>query len=105
MFADQAEEIEIFFRGLAGEIVQGFGLYFGAQDYADFFVPALIDAIEFLSASVDQLLDDAAFLFEAWRGKRAAFDGIEDAEKMLAFAEDNLRSAHGLAFLRVAYQV
>ena len=105
VLADQAQEVKIFPGRLAGKIVESFGFYFGAEDYADFFVPALIDAIQFLGARVDQLFDDAAFLFEARRGQRAAFDGIENAEKMLAFAKNNLRSAHGLALLRVAYQI
>jgi hypothetical protein len=54
---------------------------------------------------VNQLLDDAALLFESRRGKSAAFHGIEDAQEVLAFAKDNLGSPHSFSLCCVSYQV
>src|SRR5215469_11016516 len=89
VLADETQQIEIFFGSLARQLVEHFGLYFRAQDGANFFVPAGIDAIELLRARVDQPFDDAALLVETRRRQRAALDGIENAKEMLPFAKNN----------------
>ena len=90
VLADQAQQIEIFFGRLARKLIEQLGFHFGAQHGADFFVPAGIDSVELLRARVDQAFDHAALLIETRRGQRAAFDGIENAKEMLAFAENDL---------------
>lgn len=105
VLADEAKQVEVFFWRLARELVEELRLYFGAEDRADFFVPARIDAIEFLRARVDQSFNHATLLIEARRGERAAFDGIENAKEMLAFAENDLRSANGFALPGIANQI
>lgn len=90
MLADQAKQVEVFLRSLPRELVEKFRLHFGAQHCADFFIPSWIDAIELLRARMDQAFDHAALLIETRRGQRAAFDGIENAKEMLAFAENDL---------------
>ena len=105
MLADEPQQVEIFFGRLARELVEQLGFHFSAQHRADFFIPAWIYPIQFLRARVNQSFDHSALLFEARRGQSAAFHRIEYAEKMLAFAEDNLRCPHGLAFPRIANQI
>src|SRR6201988_5368446 len=105
MLADEPQQIEIFARGLLGKLVEQFGLHFGAQHRADFFIPAGIDAIQLLRWRMNQSFNHPALLIETRRGQCAAFHRIEYAKQMLAFAKHNLRCSHGFAFPRVANQV
>jgi len=93
VFADEAEEVEIFFGRLLGKLFEHFGLGFGAEDETDLFIPSGVDAVQLAGALVDELFEDAALLLHARDGKMRAFKGIQDAEKVLAFAEDDLRGA------------
>jgi len=93
MLADEAEEVVIGFGGLFGEFLEHFGLGFGAEDEANFFVPGGIDGVEIAGAGVDEFLEDAALLLFASDGKLSAFEGVEDTEEVLTFAEDDLGGA------------
>ena len=93
MFADEAEEVEIFLGRLFGELFEHFGLGFAAEDEADLFIPSSVDMVQLAGALVDELLEDAALLLHARDGEMRAFEGIENAEQVLAFTEDDLRGA------------
>lgn len=97
MFADEAEEVEVFLWRLLGELFEHFGFGFGAENEADLFVPGGVDVVELAGALVDEFLENAALLLHARDGEVRAFEGIQDAKKMLAFAEDDLRGAPNAA--------
>jgi len=97
MFADEAEEVEIFLGRLLGELFEHFGFGFGAENEADLFIPGGVDVVELAGALVDEFLEDAALLLHAGDGEMRAFEGIQDAKKVLAFAEDDLRGAPNAA--------
>jgi hypothetical protein len=97
MFADQAEEIEIFFGSLLGELFEHFRLGFGTENKTDFFVPGGIDVIQLARAGVDEFFKGAPLLLQACDRKASAFERIQNAEQMLAFTKDNLRSAQDFA--------
>src|SRR5260221_2272063 len=62
VFADQAKQIEVFFRGLLDQFFQHFRLGVGAQHQPNLFVPRSIDLIKFAGARVNQFLERAALL-------------------------------------------
>jgi len=97
VFADEADEVEIFLGRLLGELFEHFRFGFGAENEADLFIPSGVDVVELAGALVDKFLEDAALLLHARDGEMRAFEGIEDAKKMLAFAEDDLRGAPNTA--------
>ena len=105
MLADQSQQIVVFFRRLPGQAVQRFRPYLRAQNQADFFIPPGIDAIQLLRARVDQLLDDAPFLFQPRCRERAALHRIKHAQKMLPLAKHNLRGPYRLPFRRISHQI
>src|SRR5271169_6841278 len=105
MLADQTQQVEIFFRRLFEKLIQHFRLYLRAQHGSDLFVPARVDAIQFLRARVNELLDHAAFLIQAAGRQRAAFHRIEYAQQMLPLAEDDLTRPRGLALRWIPHQV
>ena len=97
MLADEAEEIEVRLGRLLGELFEHFGFGFGAENEADLFIPGGVDVVELAGAFVDEFLEDAALLLHAGDGEMRAFEGIQDAKKVLAFAEDDLRGASNAA--------
>src|SRR5271170_4420004 len=101
MLADEAEHVEIGFRGLLGELFEHFGFGFGAEDQTDFFVPSGVDLVEFARAGMDKFFEVAALLLHARDGNLTAFERIEDAEKVLAFAKHDLRGAADSAVIFV----
>src|ERR1700675_329244 len=79
VFADEAQEIEVFFRSLFDELLEHVGLGVGAKNQADFFVPSSVDLIQLASARVNELFENAALLLHASDLKRSAFERIENA--------------------------
>jgi len=97
MFADEAEEVEVLLGRLLGELFEHFGFGLGAEDEANLLIPSSVDVVQLAGAFVDEFLENAALLLHAGDGKMRAFEGIQDAKKMLAFAKDDLRGASNAA--------
>src|SRR6267154_2034670 len=107
MFADQAQKVIIRFRRLLDQLFQHLGFRISAQNQTDLFVPGGVDVIQFTRAGMNQFFERAAFLLRAGDGKIGALERIENTQKMLAFAEDDLRSAchFSLLFFLVLHQI
>ena len=97
MFADKAEEIEVRFGRLLGKLFEHFGFGFGAENEADLLIPGSVDVVQLAGAFVDEFLEDAALLLHTGDGEMRAFEGIQNAKKVLAFAEDDLRGTSNAA--------
>src|ERR1700682_4628319 len=107
VFANEAQEIEIFFGSLFDELFKHVGLGVGTEYQADFFVPGGVDLIQFASAGVNELFENAPLLLHTGDLERGAFERIENAQEMLAFTKNDLRSAGdaALVFILVLYQI
>ena len=93
VLANQAKQVEVFLGSLLGKLFEHFGLGFGTENQANFFVPGGVDVIEFAGAGVDEFFEYAALLLHAGNGKAGAFEGIQNAEEVLTLAKNDLRSA------------
>src|SRR5215470_15159067 len=98
MFADQAQQVEVPFGGLLGELFEHLRLGVGAQHQPDLLVPSGVDLVQLPGARVNQLFERAAFLLGAGHGKVGAFQGVEHAQQVLALAENDLRGPQGRPF-------
>src|ERR1700730_1938804 len=107
MFADEAQELEIFFGSLFDELFKHVRLGIGTEDQPNFFVPGGVDLIQFAGTGVNEFFENAALLLHAGDLERRAFERIENAQEMLAFAENDLRSAGdaALIFILVLHQI
>src|SRR5215470_16764867 len=107
MLADQPKQIVIRFRGLLDQFFEHLRLCIGAQDQTNFFIPGRINVIQFARASVDQFFERAALLLTASDRQIRSFKRIKNAQQVLAFAKNDLRSAHdsALFFFFVLHQV
>src|SRR5262249_32653598 len=78
-----------------------------AQDEPNFFIPRCIDVFQFAGSRMNQLFKRAALLLAASDRQIRSFEGIKNAQQVLAFTKNYLRSAHdsALFFFFVLHQV
>jgi hypothetical protein len=103
MLANQAEQVEVFPGGFAGQLFQDLGFGVAPKNDPHLLIPAWVDAIQLDGTSMDQLFESATLLIKAGFGKLGALEGVEHAQEMLAFAEDNLRSSHRPALSQISH--
>src|SRR6516225_9260827 len=97
MLADQAQEIKILLRSLLREFLKHLRLRVGAQHQPDLFIPRGVDLIQFAGARVDQFFQGMPLLLRARDGQIGSFERVQHAQQVLAFAENDLRSARSRA--------
>src|SRR5260370_26841592 len=98
MLADQAQQIKILFRRLLHKFSQHFRLGIRAQHYPDLFIPGRIDLIQIAGTRVNQFFENAPLLLHAGDRQLRALERIENAEKVLPLAKNDLRGARVRAF-------
>src|SRR5215472_1588565 len=107
MLADQAQQIKILLWSLLREFLKHLRLRVGAQHQPDLFIPRGVDLIQFAGARVDQFFEGMPLLLCARDGQIGSFERVQHAQQVLAFAENDLRSARSrtLFFFLVLHQV